>query len=51
MTNNQIEQRVNLKITNGVAFVCLNRPEKCNALDMAMFIAIKKVIKQLQKDR
>lgn len=45
------EQRVTLKIINEIAYVTLNRPDKCNALDMAMFIAIRTTIKHLKKDR
>ncbi|PKI13778.1 crotonase/enoyl-CoA hydratase family protein [Colwellia sp. 12G3] len=51
MLNDNIEERVNLEINNGIALVRLNRPDKCNALDMAMFIAIKKIIKRLKIDR
>ena len=36
---------------NNIAYVTLNRPEKRNALDMAMFKAIDKVSRQLRKDR
>ncbi|GLX80852.1 crotonase/enoyl-CoA hydratase family protein [Thalassotalea eurytherma] len=35
----------------GIALVSLNRPEKGNALDMAMFDAICKTIKRLKKDK
>lgn len=45
------EQRVTLNITDGIAYVSLNRIEKCNALDMAMFLAIRKTIKRLQVNR
>jgi enoyl-CoA hydratase/carnithine racemase len=51
MANNDIEQKVKLEITNGIAYVSLNRADKCNALDMAMFIAIRKKIKRLKVDR
>jgi len=51
MTNTKQEQRVNTKITDGIAYVCLNRPEKCNALDIEMFFAIKETIKSLKVDR
>jgi len=43
--------RVQLEIVNQVAYVKLARPEKHNALDMAMFQAVVKTIKQLRKDR
>jgi len=42
---------VSLNIENGIAFVTLNRPEKRNALDMAMFRAIDRVSSRLKKDR
>jgi len=45
------KNRVNLKIENQIALVSLNRPEKHNALDMPMFYAIRKCIKQLKKDK
>lgn len=51
MTNKKIKNRVNLEITSGIAYVSLNRTDKCNALDMEMFIAIKNVIKVLKVDR
>jgi enoyl-CoA hydratase/carnithine racemase len=51
MTNCKIKLRVNLKVTDGIAYVNLNRAEKCNALDIDMFIAIKKIIKSLKVDR
>jgi enoyl-CoA hydratase/carnithine racemase len=44
-------QRVNLRIENNIAFVTLNRADKRNALDMAMFKAIDRVMRQLKKDR
>ena len=45
------EERVALRIEDGVAFVTLNRPEKRNALDMAMFRAIDNVSRKLRRDR
>jgi len=45
------EQRVSLKIENDIAFVSLDRAEKRNAIDMAMFRAIDKVSRQLRKNR
>jgi len=51
MTKIKIEERVNLIIKAGIAYVSLNRPEKCNALDIDMFVAIKKIIKSLKLDR
>lgn len=35
----------------GIATVSLNRPDKLNALDMSMFMAIDKIIKQLKKNK
>ena len=46
------EQRVLLAIDdNGIAEVTLNRSDKLNALDMPMFKAIDKTIKQIKKDK
>lgn len=42
---------VTLTIENGIAFVALNRPEKRNALNMAMFKAIDRVSRQLRKNK
>ena len=42
---------VSLLIEGGIAYVTLNRPEKRNALDMAMFRAIDKVSRELRKNR
>ncbi len=45
------EQRVNVEIIDNIAHVKLNRADKLNALDMAMFLAIRSAIKTLQKNR
>ncbi|MDN4503614.1 crotonase/enoyl-CoA hydratase family protein [Alteromonadaceae bacterium BrNp21-10] len=45
------EQRVTLSVENGVALVTLNRPDKHNAIDMAMFEGIDKTIKQINANR
>ncbi|WP_416307712.1 crotonase/enoyl-CoA hydratase family protein [Neptunicella sp. SCSIO 80796] len=45
------ENRVTLSIEQGIALVNLNRPEKHNALDLAMFQAIDSVIKKINADR
>ncbi len=42
---------VTLASKNDIAYVTLNRPQKRNALDMAMFKAIDKLSRQLRKDR
>jgi len=42
---------VTLDIRNDVAYVCLNRPEKMNALNYAMFVAIDNTIKRIAKNR
>lgn len=42
--------RVTLVIEDEIAYVTLNRPEKYNGLDMAMFDAISATAKQLKKD-
>jgi enoyl-CoA hydratase/carnithine racemase len=44
-------ERVSLHLEGDIAFVTLNRAEKRNALDMAMFRAIDKVSRQLRKNR
>lgn len=46
-----MNDRVKLTIKNNIAYAALARPEKLNAIDMAMFIAIDKTIKQLKKNR
>ncbi len=43
--------RVQINIKNAVAYVNLARPEKRNALDMAMFKAIDQAIKSIKMDR
>ena len=45
------EQCVKLEIDNGIALVTLNRADKRNALNMAMFKAIDRVSRQLKKNR
>ena len=45
------EHRVLLNIENNIAHVTLNRAEKRNALDMAMFKAIDDISRQLRRDR
>jgi len=45
------ENRVTIKRINNIAQVRLNRPDKHNGLDMAMFRAIDKAIKTLKRDR
>ena len=45
------ENCVTLVKESGIAFVTLNRAEKRNALDMAMFRAIDAISRQLRKDR
>ncbi|GGA87521.1 enoyl-CoA hydratase [Neiella marina] len=52
--SNSVEQQhqaVTIAIDNGIAHVTLNRPEKHNALDMTMFIAIDQAIKTIAKDK
>jgi enoyl-CoA hydratase/carnithine racemase len=44
-------QRVTTEIIDSIAHVKLNRGDKLNALDMAMFIAIRRTIKRLRKNR
>jgi enoyl-CoA hydratase/carnithine racemase len=46
-----MSDRISLHLEGDVAYVTLNRAEKRNALDMAMFRAIDKVSRQLRKDR
>jgi len=45
------EECITLQIDNGIAFVTLNRPEKRNALDMAMFKTIDKISHRLKQNR
>lgn len=44
------ESAVLLSVDNGVATVTLNRSTKHNALDMSMFVALDKVIKQIKRN-
>jgi enoyl-CoA hydratase/carnithine racemase len=45
------EDRINIELKQNIAYVTLARPDKRNALDMAMFKAIVATIKTLRKDR
>ncbi|XOZ33409.1 crotonase/enoyl-CoA hydratase family protein [Halomonadaceae bacterium KBTZ08] len=45
-----MSDRVTLEIDNNIAWVTLNRPDKYNGLDMAMFEAITSTAKALKKD-
>ncbi|WNC71642.1 crotonase/enoyl-CoA hydratase family protein [Thalassotalea psychrophila] len=45
------EQLITLKIENNIAMVHLNRADKHNAIDMAMFHALDKVSKKLRKNK
>ena len=42
---------VTLNINNQIATVTLNRPNKLNALNFAMFVEIDKTIKRIKKDK
>ncbi|WP_144392787.1 crotonase/enoyl-CoA hydratase family protein [Pleionea sediminis] len=44
-------ERVSFTVKDHIGFVRLNRPEKHNALDMAMFKSINRVIRQIRKNR
>lgn len=46
-----IKDRVSIEIKDEIAFVTLNRGDKLNALDMAMFEAISQAAKQLKKNK
>ncbi len=46
-----IQDRVKLELRQQIAIVTLNRAEKRNALDMAMFYAIQNIIRIIKKDR
>jgi enoyl-CoA hydratase/carnithine racemase len=46
-----VSERVHLIIENRIATVTLTRADKHNALDMAMFYALDKTLKQLRKNR
>lgn len=45
------ESRVSVRKEDGIAYVTLDRAEKRNALDMAMFRALDRVSRRLRKDR
>jgi enoyl-CoA hydratase/carnithine racemase len=47
----QTENRVSLKVENQVARVELNRPEKHNALDLEMFLAITETQKKIAREK
>ena len=51
MSSYKIDDRVAIDIENQIAQVKLNRPEKHNALDMRMFIAINKAIKHVANNK
>lgn len=46
-----MSDRVLLEVKNGIAKVSLNRPDKCNALDYALFKAIVQVQKKIKTRR
>ena len=46
-----MSQRVTLEIIDNIAVVTMNRPDKLNALDMAMFEGLAKTAKKLAKNR
>lgn len=50
MNNKSIDKCIELHIENNIAHVSLNRMEKHNALDMAMFYAIRDTINCLKRD-
>ncbi|HEX4912167.1 MAG TPA: enoyl-CoA hydratase/isomerase family protein, partial [Permianibacter sp.] len=45
------ETRLQWTIADGIATVTLNRADKRNALDLPMFLAIDRAIRQLRRDR
>ena len=45
------DSRLCISHADGVATVTLNRPDKRNALDLPMFLAIDRAIRQLRRDR
>lgn len=51
MTQHKQSTRLTITTKDQIAFVCLNRPEKHNAIDMAMFNEIKKTINSLKSNR
>jgi enoyl-CoA hydratase/carnithine racemase len=51
MTATETAQRVSIAVTDGVADVRLNRPDKLNALDLAMFEALVRAGEELAKNR
>ena len=50
MTNQNIDKRIELQISDNIAHVSFNRAKKHNALDMAMFYAIRETINDLRRD-
>lgn len=51
VTSQKRQECVTLSIENSIAIVSLNRPDKLNALNMDMFIALDKISKQLVKNK
>jgi len=50
LSKNTSSERIQLEINDGIAIVTLNRPDKHNALDLAMFLAIRDTLKQLERN-
>ncbi|MBJ7426786.1 MAG: enoyl-CoA hydratase, partial [Ilumatobacteraceae bacterium] len=46
-----VEDRVSISIANGIADVRLNRPDKRNALDNEMFLALASAGERLKTDK
>lgn len=51
MSKDNINDRLTIEIKEQIAFVTLERPDKHNALDMAMFYAIRDAVKRLHRNR
>lgn len=51
MTAYRDNDRIDVKVKDDIAHVYLNRPEKHNAIDMNMFIAIRATINKLKSNR
>ena len=51
MTNQNIDKSIELQISDNIAYVSFNRAKKHNALDMAMFYAIRETINDLRRNR
>ncbi|MDP9140576.1 MAG: enoyl-CoA hydratase-related protein, partial [Pseudomonadota bacterium] len=46
-----MEQRVLVSVSDGIATVTMNRPDKLNGLDYEMFVGLVDAARQIKRDR